>query len=327
MKRAVFSFFTLRTSGDYSWWDEFPSVIGNYLKEKDIDHLCFYRAYSENSVHLPYRRYQISHRQIKNPLWVRKIISPLTRRYDKIILHHHTYSLPCGLWVFNNIFNKKSHWIITDHNLWVPIEFSVLKRQVRKLLRSVGFLPEMIIGCSEASKKRLQQIYGKKNVDFIYNGIEIPDISPPKKLSSKPIKALFVGRLEEYKGLWPLVEAFKMIKERKIDAYLTIVGDGPLRGPLHEYVKMNALENYINIVGHSSNVSEFYSKNHFLLITSIYEESFGLVSVEAQSWYLPCIYTDSGGLPETQINYETGIMIPKNNPRRILEAIHFFRVT
>jgi hypothetical protein len=49
MRRAVFSFFTFRTSGDYSWWDDFPRAISGILKEKEVDHLCFYRGHTSRS--------------------------------------------------------------------------------------------------------------------------------------------------------------------------------------------------------------------------------------------------------------------------------------
>jgi glycosyltransferase involved in cell wall biosynthesis len=325
MKKAVFSFFTFRTSGDYSWWDEFPREISKCLKEKGIEHLCFYRDYSEHSLYPVKERHQISHQQMKNTFSAKKIIGPLVKEYDKVILHYHTFYFPCGLWIFNNIFNKHSHWITTDHDLWDTDKFSSLKRQVRILLRRFGFLPEIIIGPSRVSKSRLQQIYGLKNVDFIYNGINIPDVHHPAPLTSKPNKALFVGRLEEYKGLWPLVKAFKIIKDKKIDASLTIAGKGPLHRTLQQYIKNNSLENNINLSEFSKNIEDFYSDNHFLIIPTVYNESFGLVSVEAQSRYLPCIYTPAGGLPETHINYKTGIMVPKDNPEKIVEAIQFFQ--
>jgi glycosyltransferase involved in cell wall biosynthesis len=325
MKNAVFSFFTFRTSGDYSWWDEFPMAISKSLEEKEIEHLCFYREYLKSSLYPPEERHKISHQQMQHTFSVKKIIGPLVKKYNKVILHYHTFYFPSGLWIFNNIFNKNTHWMTTDHDLWNTDKFSPFKRLVRKLLRFSGVLPEIIIGPSASSKNRLQQIYGKKNVDFIYNGINIPEVPTPAPLSSKPNRALFVGRLEEYKGLWTLLKAFEIIKKKSVDAYLTIAGKWPLRIPIQNYITVNGLERYIEIVDFQSTLNEVYSKNHFLIMPTIYNEGFGLVSVEAQSWFLPCIYTPSGGLPETQIDHKTGIMIPKNDPEKIVEAIQYFQ--
>lgn len=325
MKKAVFSFFTLRTSGDYPWWDEFPIAIGDNLKRNGIDHLYFYRDYSANSK-VPFEnRYRISHQQIRNPFTVKNIIDPIVKRYDKVILHSHDYSFGNALWIYNRIFLKKFHWIMTDHNGWWYFKPSIFKRQFKKILRKYGILPEVIIGCSKATQQRLQKIYGNENVNFVYNGIKIPDIRIPEPLSEKPTKALFIGRLEDYKGLWPLVNAFKLIKERRIDCFLTIAGDGRLKEQLQEYIKKEELEKYINLLGHSNDVKELYQKHNFTIIPSLIEENFTVTSLESLEYYLPCIYTNSGGLSESQENYKTGIMVYKNNPVLILEAIRFFQ--
>jgi glycosyltransferase involved in cell wall biosynthesis len=324
MKKAVFSFITLRTSGDYSWWDEFPIAIGNRLNQEGIDHICYYRHYSANSKHPIENRYSISHKEIKDPVRLKRIISSITKKYDKVIFHHQTPSFRSGLWVFNNRFNKNYHWLTTEHDSWRNIRFSSLKRRARAILRNLGFLPDIIIGCSNASRNRLNNLYGQKNIYFIHNGINIPDMPEPAPLTKPPNRALFVGRLEEYKGLWPLLEAFK-IMEHEIDINLTIAGSGPLYEPLQRYIKNHGLGSMITLLGHVSNISALMKNNHFIIIPSIYEESFSITSLEAQANYLPSIYTNSGGLPETQIDEKTGIMILKNNPEAIVKAIKFFQ--
>lgn len=324
MKRAIFSFFTWRTSGKYSWWDDFPIEISRHLENNGIDHLCFYHDYTQNSKFSIGKRYKISHKQINNPFDVVKIIKPLAEKYDKVILHNHNYSFPSGLWALNMLSKKKFHFIITDHNGWFKNEFSLAKKNIRILLRKYRFLPEIIIGGSLLSKKRLQQIYGKEGVESIYNGINIPDIKPPEPLNYRPTKALFIGRLKSYKGLWPLVQAFKLMKG-KTNVTLTIVGNGLLFQPLAKFIKENGLEKMILLKGFSANANEFYTKNHFIIIPSLINECFNLVSVEAQSYYLPCIYTNSGGLPETQVNYNTGVMVSQNNAEEIVEAIKYFQ--
>lgn len=324
MNKAVFSFFTMRTSGDYSWWDDFPIAIGKCLKDKGIDHLCFYRAYSEKSRYPKDARFMISHKEIQSPIKVKQIVEPHAKRYDKVIFHHHTPAFCSGLWVFNNKFNKRYTWITTEHDSWSSTEFSYLKRLVRSILRGMGFLPNIIVGCSEASKNRISNLYGSRNVSFIYNGINLHNISEPKPLNEIPAKALFVGRLEEYKGLWPLVNAFRIL-EKTDTTTLTIVGNGPLYKPLCDFIEQHNLGKRITMMGHSYNISELMLKHDFVIIPSAYEENCPITSLEAQAHYLPCIYTNSGGLPETQIQGKTGLMISKNSSEGIVNAIKVFQ--
>lgn len=325
MKKAVFSFFPYHTSGNtFSWWDGFPKRIGMHLERKGITHIPFYRDYADASEYPDFQRHTATKEQIRSPIWAWQNLRQYAREFDKVVFHAHKCSLFNGLWVFNNNFNRSFHCIATDHNMWPSVKISKLKSRIRQLLRSFGLLPEIILGCSKASKRRLKNIYGCKNVSYIYNGTDIPEVRPPKPLESPPNKALFVGRLEDYKGLWPLVKAFELMKG-DASATLSIAGTGSLYKPLLEYIAKNGLEKRIKLVGHLSNITKIMLDSHFIIIPTIYEENCPVTSLEAQAHYLPCIYTNSGGLPETQINHKTGIMVSKNRPLEIVDAIKYLQ--
>lgn len=326
MKRAIFSFFPYHTSGKtFSWWDKFPKKITECLDEKGIYHRVYYRDYANDSQYPRDKHYKATRKQIENPFWTWRNLYKDVNRFDRVIIHSHIEARPIlnGLCIFNNMFNKKTKWIMTDHDLWAPVKFSKSKMKIRSLFRRIGFLPEVVPGCSRASKKRLQNIYGENNVGYIYNGIDIPDIAEPKKLSTKPTRALFVGRLESYKGLWVIIEAFKKIKDNS--TILTIVGAGSIQSELGNYVSNNGLGEKIRLLGSRKDIYNIMLEHDFAIIPTIYEENFPIVSLEAQSCYLPCIYTNSGGLVETQINGKTGVMISKNNPDEILRAVEYFQ--
>ena len=318
MKKAVFSLFYHIRSGTFEWWDDFPLRISELLG-RNIDHFCFYKDYIGTSRHT--QRFKVTFSDIKKYNFVKKNLFPLVEKYDQVIVHSHNWPVHTALWLFNHNFNRKTRWIMTDHDLWKPKEFSRVKRLVKSVIRSVGYYPEVFIGTSKASCNRLKSIYGKKNIIYIHNGIKIKGAIKPDRTNKKPTKALFVGRLVPEKGLWPLVEAIKRARQQEINIDLTVIGDGILYKPLKHFIEENKLQDMINLAGYVHKVEEEYKKHDFLIIPSLYNESFGLISVEAQSFYLPCIYTSSGGLPETQIDGKTGLMIAKDNPQAILNAI------
>jgi glycosyltransferase involved in cell wall biosynthesis len=325
MKNAVFSFFPYQTSGNtFAWWDEFPKRISDALKQRGIAHLTFYRDYADASTHPPQERYTATKQQLKSSVWTWRNLRKYARKFDKVIFHTHKCSFHNGLWVFNSVFNKSYHCVATDHNLWAPVKTASLKMHIRKLVRNLGFLPEVIIGCSNASKNRLNRIYGSKNIGFIYNGIDTPDISAPKPLKEVPKKALFVGRLEEYKGLWPLLKAFAVTKD-KMDVRLAIAGNGKLYNALQQYIEKHGLNSIVTLLGYVSNIPSLMQQHDFIIIPSTHEENCPITSLEAQVNFLPCIYADSGGLPETQIEGKTGIMVRKNSSEDIIKAIKFFQ--
>lgn len=324
MKKAVFTIITLRTSGVCGWWDEFPMAISENLASIGVDHHCFYRAYEDCSPHSKASRHILTHEAVKNVQQLQKALNPWIDKYEKVILHYHTFKFPSAFWKYHNRFNKKTHWMITDHDLWEHKEFSAFKRGVRKIIRSLGMLPEKIVGCSQASKNRLQGIYGIRNVDFIYNGIDLKKIPNPEPISDIPSRALFAGRLESIKGLWPMVKAVELLKGQT-PIHLNILGRGPLFEPLEKYIKEKNLEGFISLVGFTRDVDKYYRESHFSFIQTLLEENCPISALEALAWGLPSIYTNSGGLPEIEDKYKTGIMVPKNDPEKIAEAIKYLQ--
>jgi len=326
IKKAVFSFFPYQTSGKtFAWWDYFPSKITEYLEKTGIHHRIYYRNYIDGTKGSNDGRFKATQSQIENPIWVWNNIRKDVKQYDRVIVHSHIAAKPLinGLLIFNSKFNNNTRWVMTDHDLWAPVNISQAKMRVRSFLRGCGFLPDIVLGCSQASRERLKHIYGKKNTDYIYNGIQLPEVTSYKEISNKPTKALFVGRLESYKGVWDVIKAFEKLQDNL--ATLTIVGDGAIYPKVMNYINNNKLNGRIQLLGNRKDIYRIMLEHEFAIIPTLYEENCPVVSLEAQSCYLPCIYTNSGGLPETQIQGKTGIMIEKNNPDAIINAIKYFQ--
>jgi len=97
---------------------------------------------------------------------------------------------------------------------------------------------------------------------------------------------VFVGRLEEAKGIVNLIKSWK-----KIDKKLTIIGDGPLRN----YINENTSEN-IQYLGNLDNdeVKKILMQSKYLIQLSKWYETFGLTIIEAFQMGTPVIGLDIG---------------------------------
>jgi glycosyltransferase involved in cell wall biosynthesis len=135
-----------------------------------------------------------------------------------------------------------------------------------------------------------------------------------------PRNALFVGRLIEGKGLWPLLRAFVILRQRNVDVSLTIVGSGPLE-EIQAFIDANQLTERVHLAGFQRNTSRFYAAADFVIIPSLVLEALGMVSLEARMHGLPVIYSRRGGLPGTQIDGVTGLSLPEVTPERIADQV------
>lgn len=119
---------------------------------------------------------------------------------------------------------------------------------------------------------------------------------------------LFVGRLDEVKGISPLISAFKSLLKTNPNTHLILAGDGDYTRWLKES------ENYwtkITFTGRldKKKILELYQIADIGVVSSIHEE-FGLVALEMMMNKIPVIAGDTGGLSEIFDNNITGIKIP-----------------
>ena len=93
---------------------------------------------------------------------------------------------------------------------------------------------------------------------------------------------LYVGRLAEVKNLFFLLDVYKAIRQKKHDTKLVIVGDGPLKDSLIEYVEEQHLSEHIIFTGkqEGQQLMAWYNIGDIFILPSIFEP-FGTVVNEA----------------------------------------------
>ncbi len=100
---------------------------------------------------------------------------------------------------------------------------------------------------------------------------------------------LYVGKLEEHKGIRGLLATYKLVLAEMPDCHLLLVGSGPLQSLVEDAVREDGMGN-VRLVGFIQPrelPSYFYAADVFCLMSS--REPFGAVVPEAMAAGLPCI--------------------------------------
>ncbi len=170
----------------------------------------------------------------------------------------------------------------------------------------------------------------ENSINVVHNGIDV--FSPPTKSEQNKIRQklgisekviLFVGRLDQRKGPIFLVKAIndlrKIIKE---DFKCIIVGDGPQKTQIINYIKKNNLWSYFSFIKKIKykDLRKLYYICDLLVLPSLYE-GLGLVLLEAMASKKPVIGTNSGGIPEIIKHNENGYLIPLGSIKNLTNAI------
>ncbi len=162
----------------------------------------------------------------------------------------------------------------------------------------------------------------------LYNTFDVEKI---KKLSDDPLDIPFqekqgislctVGKLETVKGHKRLLATIKKLKDNDIATQLTIVGDGPLKSELQEYIKENKLENSVFLVGFDTNPYKYVAKSD-LFVCSSFSEGFSSVVAESLILGVPVLTTDCAGMREMLgDNNEFGVVVD-NDEQSLYEGLY-----
>jgi len=204
-------------------------------------------------------------------------------------------------------------------NNCVPFRFyaySFLPWKIRNLLIKNGI--DLLIAPSIALFKKMKS-NGFKNVIHLPNFGEHSNSDNICKNTEKK-NILYVGGLNDYKGVKYLIAAFPLILEKVPDAKLTIVGSGPDR----KYLEILAENLSINIknIKFKGRISddelfESYRTSNVVVVPSIWMENSPLVIYEAMKFGNPVVGSNIGGISDLILDGETGYLVEPRNPVQI----------
>jgi len=114
--------------------------------------------------------------------------------------------------------------------------------------------------------------------------------SYPKAFSrSRPLRVLFLGQVNMRKGVGPLLDAIRRLREAPIE--FTFVGPVQISVPSDLLGASNV--RWVGPVGRE-NTAEFYREADIFLFPT-FSDGFGLTQLEAQAWRLPVVTTKFSG--------------------------------
>jgi len=286
----------------------FFSGIYNFFSYREM--LQLLKEYKPNIVHV-HNLY---------PLFSPSVIVACKKCNVPVVMTVHNYSITCP----NRFhFRKgkicelcaggKEYWCIFKNcrrNFFESIGYAIRTFIARKFRFYHNYVT-LFIALTEFSKKRLIDAGIKKDQIFnIPHSIEIPH------LETDPAQGeyvAFVGRISKEKGVTTLLSAAKMT-----GLPFRIAGD---ISQMLEIKKQ--LKNNIKWVGllDSNQLDLFYRNARFLVVPSLWYETFGFVVVEAMARGIPVIASNIGGLPYIVDDGVTGFLFEPGNSFELSKKI------
>jgi glycosyltransferase involved in cell wall biosynthesis len=246
------------------------------------------------------------------------------------VVHHHNISL-----LGASLLEKTGTYrqLYTAHDYWLIC-------QKNNLMRGGGVCDGTgCVWCSVASGKPPQLWRGRLKLDDIDYAIApskymaeklaglglkitvIPNFAPEPPGTIIPLGDsgffLYIGVLEEHKGLRQLIEGFS-----KNDKRLVVVGRGSLSPWIGAEIERRKLAPRVQLLGWVESTWPYLVSASALVVPSIWPENSPLVALEAMSVGTPTVCSDMGGTKEIARMISDGWVIPVGELKAKLAALN-----
>jgi glycosyltransferase involved in cell wall biosynthesis len=219
--------------------------------------------------------------------------------------------------------NVKKPKIIHCHIL--DMTYTLFKRsQITNLILKKS--ADTYITLSETFKDQLIDLgIPKDRIKILPNGINTEKFKPNPDLKTDNL-LLFIGRLDEKKGLNVLLESLKHVNTK---VHLIIAG--PQHNPVYYQQILNLIDKINQTTQHKveylGQVSEqeklrLHQKAYIFLCPSL-ADSFPMVNLEALSCGTPVIASNVGSISEVVKPYTNGVLVPPGDQLKLASAIQY----
>ncbi len=194
-----------------------------------------------------------------------------------------------------------------------------LVRNARKLLyRRLNF----VFLFSRESEKYAEALKLKANKYRTTWSVDKNWLQIPRKKNDDPkkISFLYIGQLNERKGIMPMLQAWNSFNKSYQDVNLLLIGDGPLRKHINYFRKKNKIKN-IELLGQIpyKNLKDYYISADVFILPS-FEELFGLVITEAMAFGLPVLASTHIGSTELIQEGENGYLFDPLQLKTVIDS-------
>jgi len=253
-----------------------------------------------------------------NPTAIEEVLEK--EKFD--VLHFHNFGFPSS---FQILEKSRALNILTFHS---DVERSKLLTEFPILLEILKMVIEWkidgVIGVSEVALKFLNSCRVPTTV--IPNGIDLEIFNPKakkiKKFLDGKVNILFVGRIEERKGLIYLLRAYQILEKKFQNLRLIIIGEGELKEKCQNFVKdQNLKEVYFEGEKTGKELVSYFNSSNIFCAPSIYGESFGIVLLEAMACGLPVVAFANEGYKEFFRGKKGGILVKNRDYKDLAKKL------
>ena len=243
------------------------------------------------------------------------------------------------------VLDREKFDLLHFHEPFVPFLSLIVLRQstsvnIATFHAYAGFSPAMELGkrtltpyaarlhgriAVSAAARHFADRFFPGDFKVIPNGVNVGRYQravPIARWQDGTLNILFVGRLEDRKGLPHLLKAFRLVRKSGFECRLLVVGSGPQEREARRYVMTRGLQN-VEFLGRVSDAekAQLFKTADVFVSPATGRESFGIVLLEAMAAGTPIVCSDIHGYKGAVQRGRQAILVPPRDSKALAAGI------
>ena len=241
-------------------------------------------------------------------------------KLHKIELLHVHYAIP------HAYAGYMAQQMLRDHGIHIPMVTTLHGTDITLVGKHPNYKTavsfsinksDIVTAVSQDLKEETYRLFDVKNeIHVIPNFIELEKhrnenhIACQRSVMAKKEERIIthISNFRKVKRIPDVVKIFYKIQQT-IPSKLMLVGDGPERLPAERLCEELGIVDKVIFFGNSNEIDSILAYSDLFLLPSE-TESFGLAALEAMAWSVPVISSNTGGLPEVNVQGVSGYLAP-----------------
>lgn len=236
---------------------------------------------------------------------------------EKLDLLHVHYAIPHASAAY------MAKQILKTHGISMPVVTTLHGTDITLVGKDASYEPVVtfsinqsdgVTAVSEDLRKETYEHFKITNeIEVIPNFIDLEKFKKQKKdhfkkaiCPNNEVLVVHTSNFRKVKRIGDVIKVFYNI-HKEIPAKLLMIGDGPERVPAEQQCREFGIVDDVRFLGKLEAVEEVLSVADLFLMPSE-KESFGLAALEAMACEVPVISSNTGGIPELNIQGVTGFL-------------------
>ena len=254
----------------------------------------------------------------------------------RVLIHQHNKGMSNCIdrwpyrWLIPYIY-KRARVMLLSWHLYPDIAKVVKREQV--VICANGIAAEQQVNCDDSLVNVAEQRLGvnqSQGDDSPATALRLTSSSAAinrSEAASLPVNLLFLSNLIPSKGVYVLLDACRILKDKGLDFQCNFVGGETKeidRARFEAEVQRRGLEGMVRYEGpkYGEEKEEYWcSSDVFVFPTYYFNECFPLVILEAMQHGLPVVSTDEGAVPDIVVDGENGFICRRKDVEGLAQAL------